>query len=127
MRRKLNSYNGQKYRWEGRPTHYQWVWVAYYDDINELFNMLINEDIIHDNDINEYIISKYSLEDSEKEADENEDWEELQDKIEHIRCHDMTQDEIKTMIAHQTGNAYYQEFIDIEEERKEDEDDEDDD
>lgn len=109
MRRKLNSYNGQKYRWEGRPTHYQWVWVAYYDDINE------------------YIISKYSLEDSEKEADDNEDWEELQDKIEHIRCHDMTKDEIETMIAHQTGNAYYQEFIDIEEERKEDEDDEDDD
>lgn len=53
MRRKLNSYNGQKYRWEGRPTHYQWVWVAYYNDINDLFNMLINEDIIHDNDIND--------------------------------------------------------------------------
>ena len=35
----------------------------------------------------------------------------------------MTQNEIESMIAHQTSNAYYQEFIDIEEERKEDEDD----
>lgn len=39
----------------------------------------------------------------------------------------MTQDEIETMLSHQTGNAYYQEFIDVEEERKEDEEDEDDD
>lgn len=127
MRRKLNNDDGQKYRWEGRPTHCQWVWVAYYDDINDLFNMLINKDIIHDDNINKYIISKYSLEDLEKEAEEKDNWEDLQDKIELIRCQDMTQDEIETMIAHQTSNAYYQEFIDVEEERKEDEEDEDDD
>lgn len=113
MYKQLNDYNYQKYCWKGKPTHCQWTWIAYYDDIDELFNTLINEGIIHDDDINQYIINKYSLEDLEKEANKKEDWQELQDKIENIRCHDMSQDEIVTMIAKQTGNAYYQEFIDL--------------
>ena len=119
---KLNSYYGQKYRWEGKPTHRQWTWVVYYDDPNELFNILIDKDIIHDDDINNYIINEYDLEKIKEEAEEKEDWDIIQEKVDNIRCHEMTQNEIESMIAHQTSNAYYQEFIDIEEERKEDED-----
>ena len=92
-------------------------------EIHHFLKMLIDKDIIHDDDINNYIINEYDLGKIKEEAEEKEDWDIIQEKVENIRCHEMTQSEIESMIAHQTSNAYYQEFIDIEEERKEDEDD----
>lgn len=118
---KLNSYYGQKYRWEGKPTHRQWTWVVYYDDPNELLNILIDKGIMDDENINDYIIDEYNLEKIKEEAEEKEDWDIIQEKIDNIRCHEMSEKEIITMIDAQTGNAYYQEFIDLEEESKEDE------
>ena len=109
----LNSYNGQSKKWVGQPTHMRWRWVCFYNSARELMEELLDHDVIHYDDIEDYVAEENDIEKCDVYS-EPKDLEEYQEKI-HELLSEMGDNEIEYMISCQTGNAYYQDFLKLDE------------
>lgn len=109
----LNSYNGQSKKWVGQPTHMRWKWVCYYNSASELMKELLDRDVIHYDDIEDYVAEENGIEKCDGDS-EWKDLEEYQTKVSEALS-EMDDDEIERMISYQTGNAYYQDFFKLDE------------
>lgn len=113
----LNSYNGQSKKWVGQPTHMRWRWVCFYNSARELMEELLDHDVIHYDDIEDYVAEENDIEKCDVYS-EPKDLEEYHAKISELLS-EMGDNEIEFMISCQTGNAYYQEFFKLDEEGNE--------
>ena len=113
----LNSYNGQSKKWVGQPTHMRWRWVCFYNSARELMEELLDHDVIHYDDIEDYVAEENDIEKCDVYS-EPKDLEEYHAKISELLS-EMSDNEIEFMISFQTGNAYYQDFFKLDEEGNE--------
>ena len=109
----LNSYNGQSKKWVGQPTHMRWRWVCFYNSARELMEELLDHDVIHYDDIEDYGAEENDIEKCDVYS-EPKDLEEYHEKIYELLS-EMGDNEIEYMISCQTGNAYYQDFLKLDE------------
>lgn len=99
--------------WKGRSTNGVCRYKAVAVTFINLFNDLINREIIIDHDTDIYddaVLEKYNKSYKDREF-RDEDGELDYEKVrEFVESHNLTDEEIWLLIAHQNGNAYYQTF-----------------
>ncbi|MFR4681865.1 MAG: hypothetical protein ACLT9M_05895 [Anaerobutyricum hallii] len=99
--------------WEGKTTNKNLEWKAEADNFGDLYNELIEREIIKNYDVDIYdeaVLSKYNkTEDDDEFLDENGEFD--YDKIvEFVKTRPLTDRELWELIFSQKGNAYYQSF-----------------
>jgi hypothetical protein len=93
----------------------RWRWVCFYNSARELMEELLDHEVIHYDDIEDFVAEENDI---EKCDGDSEPIEEYQAKISELLSK-MSDNEIEYMISCQTGNAYYQDFFKLDEEGNE--------
>lgn len=100
--------------WSGKSTDGIWKRSFEADTFLELFNLLMNKEIINDYDYDVYdhaVLNKYDKTEDDKEfkdADGELDYNKVQAFVDH---HYLTDEELWLLIASRDGKAYYQTFM----------------
>ena len=100
--------------WSGKSTNGIWKRKYEADSFMELFNLLMDKEIINSCDYDVYdhaVLEKYNKSEDDAEfQDEDgfEDYEKIQKFVESKPA--LTDEELYLLIAGQNGNAYYQTF-----------------
>lgn len=100
--------------WSGKSTDGIWKRSFEADIFLELFNLLMNKEIINDYDYDVYdhaVLNKYDKTEDDKEfkdADGELDYNKVQAFVDH---HYLTDEELWLLIASRDGKAYYQTFM----------------
>lgn len=113
----LNSYYGQSKKWVGQPTHMRWRLVCFYNSARELMEELLDHEVIHYDDIEDFVAEANDIEKCDGDS-EPKDLEDYQAKVSELLS-EMSDNEIEYMISCQTSNAYYQDFLKLDENRNE--------
>ena len=99
--------------WSGKSTDGIWKRSFEADTFLELFNLLMNKEIINDYDYDVYdhaVLNKYDKTEDDKEfkdADGKLDYNKVQAFVDQ---HHLTDEELWLLIASRDGKAYYQTF-----------------
>lgn len=99
--------------WSGKSTDGIWKRSFEADTFLELFNLLMNKEIINDYDYDVYdhaVLNKYDKTEDDKEfkdADGELDYNKVQAFVDQ---HHLTDEELWLLIASRDGKAYYQTF-----------------
>lgn len=99
--------------WKGRSTNGACRYKAVAGTFINLFNDLINREIIIDHDTDIYddaVLEKYNKSYKDKEFRNKDDELDYEKVREFVESHNLTDEELWLLIAHQNGNAYYQTF-----------------
>lgn len=99
--------------WRGRSTNGVCRYKAMAGTFINMFNDLINREIIIDHDTDIYddaVLEKYNKSFSGKEFQDEDDELDYEKVREFVENHNLTDEELWLLIAHQNGNAYYQTF-----------------
>lgn len=100
--------------WSGKSTNGIWKRKYKADSFMELFNLLMNEEIINSCDYDVYdhaILEKYDKTEDDAEFQDEDgdmDYEKIQEFVNSKP--DLTDEELWLLISEQKGNAYYQNF-----------------
>lgn len=104
------SYN-LKYKFKGTDTMHISKYEAYGDSALELYNNLVDKGVISTFDGDPYelaVMEKFGMSEDDFLYNDGEvDYESMQDWLEGFE-HNLTEEEILTLISEQNGNAYYQ-------------------
>lgn len=99
--------------WKGRSTNGVCRYKATAGSFIELFNKLMNREIINNTYYDVYdnaVLEKYNKSFSDKEFQDEDDELDYEKVREFVESHNLTDEELWLLIAHQNGNAYYQTF-----------------
>ena len=105
-----------KIKWVGKNTSMNITWTEYADTYKELFNILIDKNMIHYENYERYIYNKYNV---CEEDFYNEDGNFMENKYNELMEKVITEEEYKELIYISNGNAYYQTFYEWNEDTKE--------
>lgn len=109
-----NNYYGEKIRWEGTNTSRNITWIYGADTLEELYNKLVEADIISVVDTDpymDYMLYKVGLSMNDCPEELYDDWEDVVKWFEEkTKSVEMTDFDWWDLISSQDGNAYYQKF-----------------
>lgn len=99
--------------WSGKSTDGICKWSFEADTFSELFNLLMDKEIINDYDYNVYdqaVLDKYDKTEDDDEF-QDDDGELDYNKVQaFVAQHPLTDEELWLLISTRDGNAYYQTF-----------------
>lgn len=109
-----NNYYGERIRWEGTNTSGSITWIYGADTLEELYNKLVEADIISVVDTDpymDYMLYKVGLSMNDCPKELYDDWEDVVKWFEEkTKSVEMTDFDWWDLILSQDGNAYYQKF-----------------